>query len=283
MTEILHAGGLMLALATLFASVLLVASIKLRVQADPKVEQVYQALPKIDCGACGFAGCASYAKAVAADPQLLGRCSPGGAAACEAIGKILNLHISGGGAPHRPIVHCRAHTGDKTFFARYDGIPSCTTANAVPAVQACSFGCLGYGDCTRACKFDALHIIDGLSTVDYQKCTGCGACAKTCPRFLIRMVPFAADPMMTVACSGRENGKNTRAFCKVGCIGCGICAKQCDWFSVEDNLARLDYEKYASSEPADNAAGKCPTKVIVFRGKNAKQDISPKTADAVAG
>jgi RnfABCDGE-type electron transport complex B subunit len=277
------AAVLMLGLGAGFAVVLLIASIKLQIQEDPRILEIHAALPKIDCGACGFAGCTSYARAVAADSALLGRCLPGGAAAMNKIAAILNLQISGLGAPLRPIIHCRAHTADKTFFARYDGIQSCTTANAVPAVQACTFGCLGYWDCTRACKFDALHIIDGLATVDYDKCTGCGACAKTCPRFLIRMTPFAQEPMMTVACSSKENGKTTRAFCKVGCIGCGICAKQCDWFSVEDNLARLDYEKYAPSEPAENAAKKCPTKVIVFRGKNAPQDVSPKTAEAVAG
>ena len=71
------AAALALGLATLFALILLIASIKLRVQVDPKVEAVYDVLPHIDCGACGFAGCASYAKAVVADPELIGRCAPG--------------------------------------------------------------------------------------------------------------------------------------------------------------------------------------------------------------
>ena len=73
------AAGLALGLALLFALILLIASIKLRVQVDPKVEAVYEVLPHIDCGACGFAGCASYAKAVAANPELIGACAPGGA------------------------------------------------------------------------------------------------------------------------------------------------------------------------------------------------------------
>jgi ferredoxin len=138
------------------------------------------------------------------------------------------------------------------------------------------FGCLGYGDCTRACKFDALHVIDGLSTVNYTKCTGCAACSRACPRNLITMVPFAHDPMVTVACSSKENGKNTRTFCKVGCIGCGICAKQTDVFKVTDNLSKINYEKFAPSEAVNTAMTKCPTKVIVHRGKNAKADMNPK-------
>jgi RnfABCDGE-type electron transport complex B subunit len=278
----LPAAGLALGLATLFAVVLLIASIKLRVETDPKVEEVYNVLPHIDCGACGFAGCASYAKAVVADPELIGRCSPGGAETSAAIGRALNLQISGGGAPSRPIVHCRAHKEDKLFYAAYDGIESCTSVNAQPDVQACHFGCLGYGDCTRACKFDALHIVDGLSTVDYVKCTGCGACAKACPRNLIQMVPFTQENMMVVACSSRETGKSTRTFCKVGCIGCGICAKQSELFTVSDNLARMNYAGYVPSEATQTARDKCPTGVIVFRGKSSLADRQP-AEKAVAG
>jgi RnfABCDGE-type electron transport complex B subunit len=269
------AATLMLGLGVGFAIVLLIASIKLQVVEDPKVQDIYAVLPKIDCGSCGLAGCTAYAKAVAADAELLGRCSPGGADVMNKIALILNLQISGSGAPLRPIVHCRAHKSDKTFYSRYEGIAACTAVNAQPLVQACGFGCLGYGDCTRACKFDALHIVDGLSTVDYEKCTGCAACAKTCPRNLITMVPFAHDPMVVVACSSKENGKNTRAFCKVGCIACGICAKQTDLFTITDNLSRMNYEKYAPLDAVNTAMTKCPTKVIVHRGKNAKADVNP--------
>lgn len=276
------AAALALGLATLFALILLIASIKLRVQVDPKVEAVYEVLPHIDCGACGYAGCASYAKAVAADPELIGRCAPGGADTNAAIGHVLNLHISGGGAPSRPIVHCRAHKEDKLYHAAYDGIESCTSANAQPDVQACHFGCLGFGDCTRACKFDALHSVEGLATVNYDRCTGCGACDKACPRNLIQMAPFSQDMMMAVACSSRENGKTTRTFCKVGCIGCGICAKQSDLFTVADNLARMNYARYVPSDATGTAMDKCPTGVIVFCGKDAPAPRRPGEKPAAA-
>ncbi len=263
------AAALALGLASVFALILLVASIKLKVVVDPKIEAIQAALPGVDCGACGCAGCGSYAKAVVADPELLGKCAPGGSDTSNAIAEILNLQMSGGAAPLRPIIHCRAHGEDRKFFAKYDGIPSCTTVDAVPNVQACAYGCLGYGDCVRSCKFDALHVVDGLATVDYEKCTGCGACAKACPRGLIEMVPFTQENMMTVACNSKENGKNTRAFCKVGCIGCGMCSRNCDLFTTENFLARLDFENYAPSEAAQTAMDKCPTGNIVFRGKTA--------------
>lgn len=263
------AGLTMLGLGGVFALVLLIASEKLKVEVDPKIEQIHAELPGLDCGACGFPGCGQYAKAVLEDAELLGRCAPGGAETTEKIGRILNLQISDSGPPKRPIVHCRAHKAERTYHGRYGGIPSCTAANALANVQACKFGCLGFGDCTWVCRFDALHIIDGLAIVDYDKCTGCGACSKACPRNLIEMVPFSEKEIMTVACHSKENGKSTRAACKVGCIACGLCAKQSDMFRVEDNLARVDYEKYRHTEKEDAAESKCPTKVIIHVGKTA--------------
>ncbi len=270
------AGVTMLGLGSGFAIVLLIASEKLKVEVDPKIEQIHEALPNLDCGACGFAGCGQYAKAVLNEPELIGKCSPGGAKTSEAIAGILNLQISDSGPMKRPIVHCRSHEKDKVYYAEYQGIPSCTAANALANVQACKFGCLGFGDCVAACKFDALHIVDGLAVIDYEKCTGCTACSRACPRNLIEMVPFSQENMMTVACRNRETGKATRGMCKVGCIGCSLCVKQSDLFGVEDNLARLDYGKYQPSEQTGTAMEKCPTGVIVYRGKGAPKDREPK-------
>jgi electron transport complex protein RnfB len=277
------AGVTMLVLGLGFAIVLLIASEKLKVHQDEKVERILAALPNINCGACGCAGCQEYAKAVVTDLTLLGRCFPGGTNTMQKVAEILNLQISNSGPAKRPIVHCRAHTSDKTFYAEYQGIPTCTSANALVNVQACKFGCLGFvGDCVSACKFDALNVVDGLATINYEKCTGCGACSKACPRNLIEMVSFSYENMMTVACRNKENGKTTRAMCKVGCIACGLCAKQTDLFTVEDNLARLDYSKYQPNEQTEAAMNKCPTGVIVYRGKSAPKPRQPDKKPAAA-
>ena len=266
------AGATMLGLGFGFALVLLIASEKLKVEVDLKIVQVHQALPNLDCGGCGFAGCGQYAKAVMENPGLLGKCAPGGPDTSAKIANILSLQVSDSGPPQRPIVRCHARSSDKTYYAKYQGIQTCIAANALANVQACAFGCLSFGDCIRACKFGALSIVDGLAIVDYDRCTGCTACSKACPRNLIEMVPFYRDNMMIVACSSKETGKSTRSMCKVGCIGCGVCAKQTEIFLVEDNLARVDYIKYQPTEQTETAMNKCPTGVIIYVGKRKAGD-----------
>ncbi|MDH7599169.1 MAG: (Fe-S)-binding protein [Sedimentisphaerales bacterium] len=262
----LPAGLLLLGVGGTLAVALLFAHQTLRVEQDPRVEAIYQVLPHLDCGACGYAGCSSYAKAVLADPTLIGRCSPGGPAVAQRLAAILSVESAGSSHPIRAVVHCNAHTMDKTYYGNYEGIASCIAGNTLTSAQACRFGCLGMGDCVRACRFDAIHMVDGLATVDYQRCTGCGACAKVCPRGIIEMVTFQQSMMMVVACNSKEDGRTTRAMCKAGCIGCGLCAKQSDIFVVSDNLSKIDYSHYRHDEGTDQAMAKCPTKVIIWRG-----------------
>ena len=50
----------------------------------------------------------------------------------------------------------------------------------------CSVGCIGCKLCERACKFDAIHVIDNVAVIDYNKCTSCGECIKACPVRVIR-------------------------------------------------------------------------------------------------
>jgi len=257
----------MLGLGSCFALVLLIASEKLKVEVDPKIEAVQASLPGVDCGACGFAGCGSYAKAVAADPELIGQCAPGGGETAEKIAEILSLQVPDGSAPLRPMIHCNAAQDQRTYYAKYQGIASCTAADALANVQACKFGCVGFGDCVAACKFGAIQVVNGLATVDYDKCTGCTACSKACPKGIINMVPFSQDRMLLVACHSRENSRTTRSMCKVGCIGCGLCAKKSDMFAVSDNLADINYGAYRVDEGVQAAQEKCPTKVIKAIGR----------------
>lgn len=45
----------------------------------------------------------------------------------------------------------------------------------------CPVGCIACKLCEKACKFDAIHVIDNLAVIDYNKCTSCAECVKVCP------------------------------------------------------------------------------------------------------
>ncbi|MDD5128931.1 MAG: RnfABCDGE type electron transport complex subunit B [Candidatus Omnitrophica bacterium] len=53
--------------------------------------------------------------------------------------------------------------------------------------MVCPVGCISCKLCEKACKFDAIHVIDNLAVIDYHKCTSCKECVKVCPAKTIRI------------------------------------------------------------------------------------------------
>lgn len=69
----------------------------------------------------------------------------------------------------------------------------CSSKAKGPVVMsACKVGCIGCKMCEKACKFDAIHVVDNVAIIDYSKCVGCKMCAKACPRHIIEGVPAEA-------------------------------------------------------------------------------------------
>lgn len=58
-------------------------------------------------------------------------------------------------------------------------------AKGKEVMQVCSTGCIGCKMCEKACEFDAVHIVDNIAKIDYEKCTNCGKCAEKCPKKVI--------------------------------------------------------------------------------------------------
>jgi RnfABCDGE-type electron transport complex B subunit len=288
LTTILLAAGILLLVAVVMALILGWANDAFHVEVNPLIEQAIDILPGANCGACGYVGCSEYAEAVAEGRDTINKCPVGGDAVIEALSKLLGVEAEGSW-PYRPAVHCGATYDQRLGQTDYQGEPTCAAANLVAGVQGCTYGCLGMGDCVTSCAFDAIHIVDGLATVDYQKCTGCGACAKVCPRNIISMVPFKAERMIVVACSNKDFGKDVKTVCKVGCLGCKACARASDLFTVEDNLPRIDYDKYDPDqmEAVEVALEKCPMKRVAEMGKPSEKDLAAladeETPDIVQG
>ena len=50
------------------------------------------------------------------------------------------------------------------------------------AMSVCANSCIGCGLCQKECKKDAIHVVNGVAVIDYEKCVGCKLCTKVCPR-----------------------------------------------------------------------------------------------------
>jgi H+/Na+-translocating ferredoxin:NAD+ oxidoreductase subunit B len=262
------AAGTMLAMALVLSYVLGWANTAFHVEVDPRINAVMDALPGANCGGCGFIGCGEYAEAVVDAGAEVNKCPVGGESCATDVAGIMGVEL-GAALPFRPVIHCGAHYEERLGRTEYHGEQRCVSANIVADVQGCTYGCLGFGDCASACDYDALHVIDGLATVDYEKCIGCGACAKVCPRNIITITPFKAERILAITCSNKDKGKDITKVCTVGCIGCGACARASDLFTIEDNLSTINYDAYEPVCSLDviKACDKCPRHRIVFVGK----------------
>ncbi|MDY6832096.1 MAG: RnfABCDGE type electron transport complex subunit B [Thermodesulfobacteriota bacterium] len=269
------AAGTLVGMAVILTYILGWANVAFYVEVDPRVDAVSKVLPGANCGGCGFVGCGEYAEAVVMQGAPVNKCAPGGANCAAAIAQIMGVEV-GEALPYRPIVHCGAHTKDKHGISDYRGERRCVTANIVADVQGCTYGCLGFGDCVAACAYDAIHVIDGLATVNYNACVGCGACAKACPRNIITMTPFKADRIFAVLCSNKDAGKEVKKVCDVGCLGCKACERACGLFAIKDNLSCINYDDYDPEHLEDifKAIDKCPQKGIVLVGKPSEKDLA---------
>ena len=163
-------------------AIILVAAAKfMAVEEDPRIEEVASCLAGANCGGCGYAGCADYAKAVVMDGVPCDKCAPGGPKAAAAIAKIMGGEASA--VEKKAVVQCQGSSEHCKPAYDYKGIQTCAAAATLyGGPKTCSFACIGLGDCTKVCKFDAIHIVDGVAKVDKDKCTGCGACANICPK-----------------------------------------------------------------------------------------------------
>jgi Na+-translocating ferredoxin:NAD+ oxidoreductase RNF subunit RnfB len=252
-------GGVAFAFGVLIAF----ANKRFAVWEDPRIDAVVGRLPGSNCGACGLAGCRAFAEALVSGEVPPARCSVMGPDDVAEVAEFLGIDA---GESSRRVARllCAGGSDVAVQTAEYRGLPHCGAAHQVSGGgKACTWGCLGYGDCEDACDFDAIFMSPtGLPVVIPESCTACGDCVDACPRDLFTIMPV--EQKLIVQCKSLLSGDEAEAACRVACNACGRCAMDAAPGVVEivDGLAVVDYSKNDRATP--DATRRCPTHAIVW-------------------
>lgn len=267
------------ALALAASVILYFISQKFKVEEDPRIDQVQEALPGANCGGCGFAGCRNFAEALVAADSFDGlSCPVGGSPTMSKIATILGREMAES-EPKVAVLRCNGSVQNRQKTSIYNGTAMCKIEHTLYSGDTdCPFGCLGSGDCVAACQFGAMKMDSetGLPVVDDDKCVACGACVKACPRNLLELRRKAPkNRKIYVACSNCDKGGIAKKACQVACIGCGKCAKVCKFeaITVANNLAYIDSFK---CKMCRKCVEECPTGAIIefgFPPRKVKEEV----------
>lgn len=279
MTLIIIAIVLVLIISLIAGVLLSYASKKFAVQEDQLFIDLRAELPGANCGGCGYAGCDDYAHALAngknsGEDVPCTKCVVGGPNVAAKLAGVLGTE-AGSEEKQVAFVACNGTTDNaKQLYAYAGHVDSCVAAKALfGGAKQCSYGCISLGDCVAACKFDSIHVVNGVAVVNPNTCTSCGACVKACPQHLISLKP--ASEKVIVRCSNKDLGRAAMAVCKTSCIACHMCERTCqhDAVHVVDNCAIIDPAKCVG---CGDCAAKCPKHAILDLAL--KNRVQQKTA-----
>ena len=220
----------MAGIGTAAAAVLIVAARFFAVPADPRIEAVTAALPGVNCGACGYSGCAAAAAAVVKGAAGANVCVIGSDEVSSAVAAIMGLEVAVSDKKRkRAFLACsRNMDAAGTLFT------SAPPENCHSAVmlygggKRCSGGCIGYGTCAGVCPVEAIEIKNGLPVIDPEKCIGCGICVKECPKKILALIDDTPEAIEKKRCTEYcvRDDLNFEVD-REHCIKCGICYKNC--------------------------------------------------------
>lgn len=257
-------------IGAVFGLILAFANKKFAMEVNPLIHEVEDILPKGQCGACGYAGCAAYAEAVVENQDVAPNlCVPGKEAVAQLVAEITGKKAEEV-EPRIAHIKCKGSRDKAKLNYEYEGIKDCRAASLIQGgPKGCQHGCIGFGTCVSNCNFGALTMgSDGLPKVNISLCTGCGKCKEVCPKDVIDVIP--AKTIVEVNCNSKDKGAAARKLCSATpCLGCGICAKNCSYGAIEikNNLAVVNTQICVENCKEPTCTAKCPTGAIQIAGK----------------
>jgi len=259
MQELLNSTFLMLSLTFVFGTILALASTYLRAEENETLVRVEELLGGSNCGACGQPGCHAFAQALLRSECVPSQCTVAEAEAVSAIASLLGVD-PGESEKRIARLHCAGGISAVRVLAEYQGVSTCSAAAQTQhGGRSCSYGCMGLGDCDRACSFGAIRMNDqGLPVVDPERCTACGDCVKACPVNLFSLMPISQQ--LVVECSSPLTGEEARHSCAVACDACGRCASDAAPGVIQmlDGLPHI----VAAAQATEACTHRCPTGAI---------------------
>lgn len=285
MSVLLTAAATLGVLGAGSAAILYFVSQKFKVEEDPRIPEVIDALPGANCGGCGLPGCSAFAAACVNASELDGlMCPVGGQETMNKVASILGKTASQA-ARKIAVVRCNGTCENRPRTNFYDGAASCAVASSLYGGETdCAFGCLGLGDCVTACTFDSIHINPEtmLPEVVEDLCTACGACVKACPKSIIQLRKQGPKSRrIYVSCVNKDKGAAAKKACNTACIGCSKCQQACKFeaITIENNLAFIDDDKCRLCRKCVEV---CPTNAIWELNFPPRKEPKPETAEAQA-
>lgn len=259
LNTILIVVGIVAALSIIFGLLIVLVSKLCYVKVDEKAEKIQEHLAGANCGGCGYAGCADFAKAIAEGKADFTKCGPTSNEGKAEIAKIIGANFS---ATEQccAVVKCAGGNNAKEKY-EYIGNEGCKAQNSyMGGKKVCPDGCMGGGTCEKCCPYHAIKVVEGVAYVNKALCEACGLCVNNCQKQLITLIPKSSK--VYIACSSHCKGKDVMGFCSKGCIGCGLCAKNCPQGAITmvDNIPVIDYTKCNGCK---NCVNKCVRKCIV--------------------